>query len=35
MLAMALFMGDQFIVADHGDRSRREVLDIALLRLLS
>ena len=35
MLAMALFMGDQFIVADHGDRSRREVLDAALGRLLS
>lgn len=34
MLVMALFMGDQFIAADHGDRSRREVLDLALRRLL-
>lgn len=34
MLVMALFMGDQFITADHGARSRREVLDLALRQLL-
>lgn len=34
MLAFALFIGSHFMVADHGTRSRAEVLEIALERLV-
>ena len=34
LVAMALFVGNHFIAADHGTRSRRDVLDHALERLL-
>jgi AcrR family transcriptional regulator len=33
MLTMALFVGNQFIAADYGDRSRAEVVELALERL--
>lgn len=35
MLAFALFIGSHFMVADHGSRSRAEVLEIALERLVA
>ncbi|MEY2449449.1 MAG: hypothetical protein QOH79_2925 [Acidimicrobiaceae bacterium] len=34
MIAMAVFVGSPFIAADHGVRSRADVLDLALTRLL-
>jgi AcrR family transcriptional regulator len=34
LVAMALFVGNHFIAADHGPRSRRDVIDRALERLL-
>jgi AcrR family transcriptional regulator len=34
LVAMALFVGSHFIAADHGTRSRRDVVDRALERLL-
>ncbi len=34
LVAMALFVGTNFIAADHGSRSRRDVMDRALERLL-
>jgi AcrR family transcriptional regulator len=33
MLAMSLFIGNHFMVADHGSRSRADVLELALRRL--
>jgi AcrR family transcriptional regulator len=33
LLAMSLFIGNHFIAADHGRRSRRDVLRLALARL--
>jgi AcrR family transcriptional regulator len=33
MLALSLFIGNHFMAADHGARSRREVLELALRRL--
>jgi AcrR family transcriptional regulator len=35
MLAFSLFIGSYFITAKHGDRSRSEVLQLAINRLLS
>jgi AcrR family transcriptional regulator len=35
MLAFSLFIGSYFIAAEHGERSRAEVLQLALDRLLS
>jgi AcrR family transcriptional regulator len=35
MLAFSLFIGSYFITAKHGDRSRAEVLQLAIDRLLS
>jgi AcrR family transcriptional regulator len=35
MLAFSLFIGSHFVAAEHGDRTRPEVLRIAFLRLLS
>ena len=35
MLALSLFVGNPFIAADHGPRSRRDVMDLALARLLA
>jgi AcrR family transcriptional regulator len=35
MLAFSLFIGSYFITATHGDRSRAEVLQLAIDRLLS
>jgi AcrR family transcriptional regulator len=35
MLVMSLFIGNRFIAADHGPRSRAEVLELALRRLLA
>jgi AcrR family transcriptional regulator len=35
MLAFSLFIGSYFIVADHGARSRRDVLELALSRLMT
>jgi AcrR family transcriptional regulator len=35
MVAMALFIGSPFMAADHGARSRQEVLGLALARLLA
>jgi len=35
MLVMALFVGNHFIAADHGERSRTDVLRLALDRLLA
>ena len=34
-IAMALFVGSPFVAADHGALSRRDVLDLALARLLA
>jgi AcrR family transcriptional regulator len=34
VLAMALFVGSPFIAADHGTRSRADVVELALARLL-
>ena len=34
LTAMALFVGAHFIAADHGTRSRRDVMERALERLL-
>ena len=34
-LAFALFIGSEFMVADHGARSREEVLELALRRLVA
>jgi AcrR family transcriptional regulator len=34
LVAMALFVGSHFVAADHGHRSRREVIDRALEQLL-
>jgi AcrR family transcriptional regulator len=34
VLAMALFIGSPFMAADHGTRSRAEVVELALMRLL-
>jgi hypothetical protein len=33
MLAFSLFTGSHFIAADHGSRSRADVLQLALMRL--
>ena len=33
LLTMSLFVGSHFIAGDHGDRSRGEVLELALARL--
>jgi predicted NUDIX family phosphoesterase len=35
MLAFSLAIGNHFIAADHGARSRRDVLELATQRLLS
>ncbi len=35
MLAMSLFIGSHFVASDHGARSRAEVVDLALDRLLT
>jgi AcrR family transcriptional regulator len=35
MVAMALFVGNHFVAADHGARSRADVLELALRRLLA
>ena len=35
MLAFSLFTGNHFIAADHGGRSRAEVLELALRQLES
>lgn len=35
LIAMALFVGSHFVAADHGSRSRREVVDRALEHLLT
>ena len=35
MLAFSLAIGDHFVAADHGDRARAEVLDLAVQRLLA
>jgi len=35
MVAMSLFVGNYFVAADHGARSRADVLDLALRRLLA
>jgi hypothetical protein len=35
MLAFSLFIGSYFITATHGDKSRAEVLQLAIGRLLS
>jgi AcrR family transcriptional regulator len=35
MLVMSLFIGNHFMVADHGARSRADVLKLALTRLLA
>ncbi len=35
MLAFSLWIGNHFIAADHGARSRRQVLELALRRLLA
>lgn len=35
MLAFSLFVGTYFIAADHGERSRGEVLELAMRRLLA
>ena len=35
LVAMALFVGSHFVAADHGTRSRREVMDRALEQLLA
>jgi AcrR family transcriptional regulator len=35
MLAFSLAIGNHFIAADHGERSRAEVLDLAMSRLLT
>jgi hypothetical protein len=35
VLAMALFIGSPFMAADHGTRSRADVVGLALARLLS
>jgi hypothetical protein len=34
MTAMALFVGSPFIAAEHGERSRAEVLALTMQRLL-
>jgi AcrR family transcriptional regulator len=34
MLAFSLWIGNHFIAAEHGRRSRREVMDLAMRRLL-
>jgi hypothetical protein len=35
MLAFSLFIGSYFITATHGDKSRADVLQLAIDRLLS
>jgi AcrR family transcriptional regulator len=35
MVAMSLFVGNHFIAADHGSRSRADVLELALRRLVA
>jgi hypothetical protein len=35
MLAFSLVIGDHFIAADHSPRSRADVLELALKRLLA
>jgi AcrR family transcriptional regulator len=35
MIAFSLAVGNHFLAADHGSRSRRDVLDLALRRLLA
>jgi hypothetical protein len=35
MLAFSLAIGSHFIAADHGERSRKQVLDRATQRLLA
>jgi hypothetical protein len=35
LLALSLFIGTRFIAADHGARSRAEVVELALKRLLA
>jgi hypothetical protein len=34
MLAFSLLIGNHFLAADHGARSRAQVLDLAVARLL-
>jgi AcrR family transcriptional regulator len=34
MLAFSLVIGNHFIAADHGERSRRDILELALARIL-
>jgi hypothetical protein len=34
MLAMSLFVGNHFVAADHGPRSRAEVMKLAVKQLL-
>jgi len=33
MLVVSLWIGNHFMVADHGARSRRDVLELAMRRL--
>ena len=35
LLAMSLFVGNHFIAADHGSRSRADVMTLAVMRLLA
>ena len=35
LLAMSLFVGNHFVAADHGARSRKDVLELALRHLLA
>jgi hypothetical protein len=35
MLAFSLYVGSHFVVAEHGDRTRPQVLQLAWDRLLS
>ena len=35
MLAFSLVVGDHFLAADHGSRSRADVIDMAMTRLLA
>ena len=35
MLALSLFIGTRFVAADHGGRSRADVVELALQRLVA
>jgi AcrR family transcriptional regulator len=35
LVTMSLFVGNHFVAADHGDRSRADVVELALARLLA